>query len=387
MLSELATTVPGLSGKSKADFSDGNARFASYRNIFANPSLDLNAPDFVKVEEGEQQNCVQRGDILITGSSESLEDVGMSSVVTTDPQEPIYLNSFCFIVRLNQNNLLEPDFAKHLFRSEAIRKQIRRTASGVTRINISKPRFMKVSIPVPPLEVQRAIVEVLDKLVMLEVELKAELEARKRQYEYYEMVLTDPFNTQGKLKEGWQAARIGDLCRIEKGKTPIQKAIPGQYPLVATTQERQSSVDYQFDAEAVCVPLISSRGHGVASITRIYYQSGKFALGNILCAVIPDDPSLVSAKFLRYFLYSRKDFLLVPLMRGGANVSLTIDSLKTVKIQFPSLAEQNRVVKILDSFHALNSDPSSGLPAEMSARRKQYEYYRDQLLTFKELES
>ena len=74
-------------------------------------------------------------------------------------------------------------------------------------------------------------------------------------------------------------------------------------------------------------------------------------------------------------------------MRGGANVSLTIDSLKTVKIQFPSLAEQNRVVKILDSFHVLNSDPSSGLPAEMSARRKQYEYYRDQLLTFKELES
>lgn len=121
-LSELATTVPGLSGKSKADFHDGNARFASYRNIFANPALDLEAPDFVKVKEGEQQNSVQRGDILFTGSSESFDEVGMSSVVTAEPSEPIYVNSFCFIVRPNRSDSLEPEFAKHLFRSESIRK-------------------------------------------------------------------------------------------------------------------------------------------------------------------------------------------------------------------------------------------------------------------------
>ena len=100
-LSELATTVSGLTGKTKADFSDGNARFVSYRNIFANPSVDLHAPDFVKVKEGERQNSVQLGDILITGSSESLEEVGMSSVVTSEPLEPMYLNSFCFIIRPN----------------------------------------------------------------------------------------------------------------------------------------------------------------------------------------------------------------------------------------------------------------------------------------------
>ena len=258
-------------------------------------------------------------------------------------------------------------------------------STSSTRPSLTQSALSKIRVPLAPLPVQQEIVRILDSFTQLEAELEAELEAREKQYEYYEMVLTDPFHAPGELKEGWQAARLGDICRVEKGKTPIQKAIPGRYPLVATTQERQSSADYQFDDEAVCVPLISSRGHGVASITRIYYQSGKFALGNILCAVIPDDPSLVSAKFLRYFLYSRKDFLLVPLMRGGANVSLTIDALKTVKIQFPPLVEQNRIVKILDCFLALYSDRSSGLPVEIAARRKQHEYYREQLLTFKEL--
>ena len=184
-LSDLAVTVSGLTGKTKADFSDGNARFASYRNIFANPSLDLEAPDFVKVKDGERQNSVQLGDILITGSSESLDEVGMSSVVTSEPSEPIYMNSFCFIVRLSQRDMLDPDFAKHLFRSESIRKQIRGSANGVTRINVSKTRFMRIRIPVPPLEVQREIVRVLDQFTQLEAELEAELEARRRQYEHY----------------------------------------------------------------------------------------------------------------------------------------------------------------------------------------------------------
>ena len=170
--------------------------------------------------------------------------------------------------------------------------------------------------------------------------------------------------------------RIGECCSVEKGNTPIQKAIPGQYPLVATTEERQTSATYQFDAQAVCVPLISSRGHGVASISRIYYQEGKFALGNILCAIIPNDSTVLSAKFLRYYLYRAKDWLLVPLMRGGANVSLTIDSLKKVKIPIPPLEIQNEIVRILDAFTELTAE----LTAELDARKKQAVYYKDKLL-------
>lgn len=125
--------------------------------------------------------------------------------------------------------------------------------------------------------------------------------------------------------------QIKDVCRIEKGKTPIQKAVPGEYPLVVTTDERKTCNTYQFDCMAVCLSLVSARGHGVAQISRIFYQEGKFALGNILCAIVPNDKNQLSAKFLQHYLFYKKDSLLVPLMKGGANVALHISDLEKVK--------------------------------------------------------
>lgn len=128
--------------------------------------------------------------------------------------------------------------------------------------------------------------------------------------------------------DGVEYKKLSECCTLEKGNTPIQKAAPGQYPLVVTTEERKSSNTYQFGKPTVCIPLISSRGHGVASLSSLFYQEGKFALGNILCGVTPVNRDELSAKFLFYYLNHKKDTLIVPLMRGGANVSLTVDSLK-----------------------------------------------------------
>lgn len=163
----------------------------------------------------------------------------------------------------------------------------------------------------------------------------------------------------------------------------MQKSKSGEYPLVATTEYLQSSDTFQFNCEAVCLPLISARGHGVASITRIFYQKGKFALGNILCAIIPKNYN-IKAEFLRHYLYFYKDIILVPLMKGGANVSLTIDSLKKVKVAIPSIEEQNNIINKINTISRI-LDNNIGLPVEIEARQKQYEYYRDKLLTFKEL--
>lgn len=178
--------------------------------------------------------------------------------------------------------------------------------------------------------------------------------------------------------DGVEFKRLGECCNLEKGNTPIQKAIPGEYPLVVTTEERKSSNTYQFDAPTVCIPLVSSRGHGVASLNQVYYQEGKFALGNILCGVTPINQSELLASFLYHYLNYKKDTLLVPLMKGGANVSLTVDSLKRVKVPVPPLEIQNKIVSMLDDFTALSAE----LKAELAARKKQYEYYRDKLLTF-----
>ncbi len=233
--------------------------------------------------------------------------------------------------------------------------------------------FKALIIPVPPLEVQYEIVRILDNFTELTAELKDELSKRKEQFEAVSTHLFD------EVKQSGDVYFLSDVCKIEKGKTPIQKANPGQYPLVVTTTERKSNSTFQFDSEAVCIPLVSSRGHGVASLNHVYYQAGKFALGNILCAVIPKDNSFVSAKYLYYYFEETKDYTLVPLMKGGANVALHISDIEKIKVPIPSKEKQELIIDYLTSF---DNYCNIELPAEIEARQKQYEYYRDKILSF-----
>ena len=184
-LGEVAEIYGGLTGKSKSDFEDGNALFISYKNIYDNYEINNQDLPKVKVSESEQQHKVEYGDVLFTGSSETAEEVAYSSAVTKCFDEAVYLNSFSFGVRFHKDIELIPEFSKHLFRGVYMRKQMAKTASGVTRFNVSKARFKKILIPLPPLSVQEEIVRILDKFTTLEAELEAELDCRKRQYEYY----------------------------------------------------------------------------------------------------------------------------------------------------------------------------------------------------------
>ena len=188
-MGEIGTFYGGLSGKSKEDFTDGNETFISYMNVYSNIALQTDVSDMVKIKPGEKQNTIQYGDALFTGSSETPEECGMSSVLTTHTDKKLYLNSFCFGYRLNDSSLFLPDFLKHLLRSKQIRRQISRTANGVTRFNVSKKLFAKIMLPVPPLELQEKIVSVLDRFETLVNDLSeglpAEIAAVKEQYEYY----------------------------------------------------------------------------------------------------------------------------------------------------------------------------------------------------------
>ncbi len=140
--------------------------------------------------------------------------------------------------------------------------------------------------------------------------------------------------------------RIGDYCDIVKGAIGIKKAIPGQYPLVVTAENRLSHNEYQFDCKAVIVPLVSSTGHGHASMKRVHYQEGKFALGTILCAIIVKNENIINPKFLHIYLSYFKDHLLVPLMKGAANVTLSIKRIKTVEITLPSIDRQLEIIDL-----------------------------------------
>ena len=137
-----------------------------------------------------------------------------------------------------------------------------------------------------------------------------------------------------------KTALLGSVCHIEKGNIGILKAIPGQYPMVVTGEERKSHNEYQFDTEAVLIPLVSGTGHGHASIKRLHYQTGKFALGSILCAVIPKNKTELSAEYLFRYLSLNKDNELVARMKGMANVTLPMKEIAKIEIPLPSLAEQ-----------------------------------------------
>jgi type I restriction enzyme S subunit len=138
----------------------------------------------------------------------------------------------------------------------------------------------------------------------------------------------------------WQTVRLGDICTIEKGTTGINKAVRGEYPLVVTSEERKSHNEYQFDDDAVIIPLVSSTGHGHKSLKRIHFQQGKFALGSILCAVIPKDKTVLHAEYLYRYLDLNRENELVSRMKGMANVTLPLKEIAQIPIPVPSIQEQ-----------------------------------------------
>ncbi len=140
--------------------------------------------------------------------------------------------------------------------------------------------------------------------------------------------------------------RLGDICTITKGDTGIMKAIPGPYKMIALGETDKTHNEFQFDTKAVIIPLVSSTGHGHASMKRVKYCEGKFALGNILCAVIPNDENFVLAKYLHIYLHWNREELLVSQMKGMANVSLPMNRIADVMVTVPSIEKQREIIEL-----------------------------------------
>ena len=142
---------------------------------------------------------------------------------------------------------------------------------------------------------------------------------------------------------------LEDLCDIKKGTFPTMKTPPGDFPFVVLAADKRTADNYQFDGEAVCIPLVSSTGHGHAAIHRLHYASGQFAVANILAAVMVKPQVPLLTKYLFYYLWRFKEEKLVKLMAGTANTSLTIEKLNEVKVQAPDEAEQLDIVQAIEA--------------------------------------
>lgn len=237
-------------------------------------------------------------------------------------------------------------------------------------------KYSKFEIPVPPMAVQRKIVEILDNFTLLEAELEAELEARRKQYEYYrEKLLT--FNTppnSGNVR--WCA--LGEVATMKAGihinASRISETISAEksYPCYGGNGLRGFVSEYNQEVETL---LIGRQG---ALCGNIKYVKGKLYATEHAVVTKPKlnicDISYLYHLLINYDLNQYKS--------AGAQPGLAVSKIQAIKIPLPPLSEQRRIADILDKFEVLTTSLQDGLPAEIAARRKQYEYYRNKLLTF-----
>ena len=363
-IEDLGPYFGGLTGKTKDDFVDGNAKFITYMNVFANPSLDLTTTGVVRINPGEKQNKIQKGDILFTGSSETPEEAGMSCVVTEDLDEDVYMNSFCFGIRLFQPEQYDLSYLKHLLRSNNVRTDISKSASGVTRFNISKARFGKILIPIPSLSEQTQIASNLDTFTASIANLKEQITLRCKQYEHYRDRLLDH---EMKEKVG---KKLGDVCKIKRGVRVVKRDLEdsGDIPVF---QNCLSPMGFY--------KCSNNTGHtfviiGGAAGDIGYSEKPFWAADDCLC--ISGNPVLID-KYVYIHLRKNQHYIKSQVRKAGVP-RLSRSVIENLSIPVPTLEEQSRIVSILDTFEA----SIANLEAQLKEREMQYEYYRNKLLTF-----
>ncbi|WP_419870387.1 restriction endonuclease subunit S [Chryseobacterium sp. CT-SW4] len=180
-LSDLGNTFNGLSGKTKEHFGVGQ-KYIQYKQIFDSFKINIANCAFVEVQENENQNIVQYGDVFFTISSETPEEIGMSSVLLENVDN-VYLNSFCFGFRTNSLDELIPEFSQFLFRSNKFRNEIVKLAQGSTRYNMSKIEFLKLKVKLPCKDEQIKIAQFLSSInekINVESELLTQYENQKK---------------------------------------------------------------------------------------------------------------------------------------------------------------------------------------------------------------
>lgn len=400
-LGELGVFYSGISGKSKDDFSNGNAKFITYMNVFSNLSLKIDVDDKVKIGENENQNTIQYGDILFTGSSETPEECGMSSVLTSITDEKLYLNSFCFGFRFYDEKLMLPEFSKYVFRSSEIRKQIKRTASGVTRFNVSKKKMEKVTIPLPPIMVQEEIVRILDKFTELTAEftaeLTAELTARKQQYEYYSESLLN-FTEEYDCKK----IKLKEICDIYLGLTATPKYTNSGVKFISAQNTSKDFLDlenvkYISEIDYAKATSNAKPKRGDILFTRVGSNLGHPVIIDTdekLCIFVSlgflriKNKNIVSNSYLKHWMNTDLFWSQVrKKVFGAAKVNLNTGWLKEFELTLPPIDIQEKIVNHLDCFEKYFNFLHDNLSLEIETRQKQYEYYRDKLLTFKKKEA
>ena len=375
-LGEVAELVRG-NGLAKKDFAPEGVPAIHYGQIYTYYGNETqNTISFVTAETASRLRKVYSGNVVITNTSENLEDV-CKALLYSGKAEAV-TGGHATIVRCSDKLL--PKFFVYYTNTRFFFDKKRKLAKGTKVIDVSANDLARIEIPLPPLSVQSRIVEILDKFTALEAELEAELELRKKQYQHYrEQLLNFSSTPPQEFNVIWR--KLGEVAEYEqptaylvkdteyKDDYPTPVLTAGKTFILGYTNETEGIyeaskhptiifddfttalrwVDFDFKAKSSAMKMITSKDESVCLLKYIYYW---------LCTI----PSgLVEGDHKRQWIsnYANKDFPL------------------------PPLSVQSRIVEILDKFDALTNSITEGLPLEIKLRRQQYEYYREQLLDFR----
>lgn len=271
--------------------------------------------------------------------------------------------------------------------------QAKARANAVKLPQLSIGDTDKFEIPLPPIEVQTEIVRILDKFTSLEAELeaelKAELDCRKRQYEYYRDKLLSFDNVGGQEVE-WK--KMSEVCEIYDGTHQTPKYQSGGIPFISVENIKDiygsnkyiSLEDYEsYKIKPKDGDVFMTR-IGSIGVCAVFTKQADIAY-YVSLALLRPNKEILDSRYLKHFIESaigRKE-LGKRILHNAVPIKINKSDIGKVKLLIPSLEEQQRIVSILDRFESLTTSLQSGLPAEIAARRQQYEHYRDKLLTFK----
>ena len=418
-LGEIGTLIRGKRFV-KNDFIEVGVPAIHYGELYTHYGISASeVKTHIRPEIALKMRYAQPNDIVIVGAGETIEDIGIG--VAWLGKRAVAVHDACYIF----HHELNPVFISYILRTEDYHRQLKKYITTGKISSISANGIGQAIIPVPPLSIQNEIVKLLDNYTALTAELteklSAELVLRKKQYNFYRdsllnfvrvddtIVQTDrQTDRQTALRIGkiglpkqsvaveWRT--LGEVAKIVRGASPrpIQKFISKSSDAVAWVKigDAGISAKYIFKTAEKITPEGAQKSRKVGLGDLILSNSMSFGRPYLMkiegyihdgWLAITEYDKTYQSDFLYYLLSSGpvQDEMKKRASFGGAVQNLNLDIVKDLYLPIPSLETQAKIVSILDRFDALCNDLTQGLPAEIVARKKQYEYYRDKLLTFR----
>jgi len=381
MLGNEGELFSSLTGKAGADFDAGKARFVTYMNVFSNTFTDPKALRFVDVKEGENQNAVLSGDVFFTISSETPDEVGMSSVLLED-LENCYLNSFCALFRFSESKRPNPVFVGYLLRQPLVRAYFTKKAQGSTRFNLSKDAFRSLPLCLPTSPEQQKIAECLSSVDELIAAQARKLDALKTHKKgLMQQLFPRESETQPRLRfpefqnaGDWLEKKLGNVCEIQRGKFSHRprndpRFFGGQYPFIQTgdvvksgggaviasqsLNEEGLAVSKLFKPTIVLITIAANIGD-----TGLLQTEG--CLTDSVVGLIPKKD--VIPVFLELIMRGQKENL-NKVATTGAQKNINNEILREVSVLLPSVPEQQRIADCLSSLDDLIAAQTQTLEA------------------------